>query len=437
MHGNGTAAGLDDGRQMDGTYCSCRIATKVVFVAMSMTYSFLSVCGCGGTKMSERIDVVGGGGEPNVSTHLGVVGRINLGSFYTPAKYVALVGEWLLQNGIGADWTIADLSSGYGAFFELQSVPGLDRCRYVGNDIDAVAVAKGRAMFPDVEWSVANALCDVSRGKFGFTSEERLVIVGNPPYNDVTSQINNKVKTPAAPIDADIKTRDLGLSFLLAYDKIEASYVAVLHPLSYLIKKSNFNAARRFFSNYAIVEHVVFPSSEFAGTSKLAAFPVIVALYRRVEGNGLSYEQVQSMRFVTTDGRRFSLDGFDYVADSIRKYPHKERYEPEILFYTMRDVNALKRSRTFIKKRIPNAVDVDPALLAYYCYIDCFKEFAEVPYYLGNFNVPFIKDRFHEIESDVVSVSKSLHPEIFGPGLGCSEESLSKVKGYIHDVLSR
>ena len=33
----------------------------------------------------------------NRQSHLGVVGRVNLGSFYTPAKYVELFAEWLTK----------------------------------------------------------------------------------------------------------------------------------------------------------------------------------------------------------------------------------------------------------------------------------------------------------------------------------------------------
>ena len=48
-----------------------------------------------------------------------------LGSFYTPARYVRLVGEWLLRHGVGNGWTIADLSCGSGAFFALEETGGL------------------------------------------------------------------------------------------------------------------------------------------------------------------------------------------------------------------------------------------------------------------------------------------------------------------------
>ena len=120
------------------------------------------------------------------------------------------------------------------------------------------------------------------------------------------------------------------------------------------------------------------------------------------------------MWFKTIEGNKFSLSGFDYVTDEIAKYPAKRRYRPEILFYTLRDINALRRSRTFLTERIPNAVDIEPKKLAYYCYIDCFKRFAEIPYYLGNFNVPFIRDTFQNVEADVIWVAKHAHPEVFG-----------------------
>ena len=369
--------------------------------------------------------------EANVSRHLGIVGRVNLGSFYTPAKYVRLVGEWLLRYRIGKGWTIADLSCGYGAFFELSEIDEFAECRFVGNDIDPVAVGKARELFANVHWSVKNALLDVSRRNFGFADGEKIVIVGNPPYNDVTSQINQRLKSKGMAIDSDLKTRDLGLSSLLAYDKLRVEYAAILHPLSYLIKKANFAAARQFFSNSRLVEHVVFPSREFAGTSKTASFPVIVALYRRDEGRGLSYDDVRNLWFKTTDGDEFSLAGFDYVTDEIDKYPSGRRYEREILFYTMRDVNALKRSRTFIAGRIANAVDVDPDKLAYYCYVDCFKRYAAPPYYLGNFNVPFIRAEFTAISNDVVIISKAGHPEVFGETARPDPQSVARVKAYI------
>ena len=367
----------------------------------------------------------------NVSRHLGVVGRVNLGSFYTPSRYVQLISKWLLSYGIGKGWTIADLSCGYGAFFELADVEGLHECRYVGNDIDHDAIEKARTLFHNVHWSELNVLAEVSRSKFGIGNNEQLVIVGNPPYNDVTSQINQRIKVHQLPIDPDLKTRDLGMSSLLAYNKIAAEYVVVLHPLSYLIKKSNFSAAQKFFANYRLLEHIVFSSQEFAGTSRITAFPVIVAMYKRAEGEGLVYDDVVKMWFHTVEGATFSLSGFDYVTDEVDKYPGKCRYSPEILFYTMRDINALRRSRTFIRERIANAIDVNPEKLEYYCYIDCFKRYAEVPYYLGNFNVPFMRIDFASVSNDVKRIATYNHPEIFGVSCAPDAVAIERVKAYI------
>lgn len=367
----------------------------------------------------------------HISNHLTIEGRVNLGSYYTPAKYVSLVGEWLIRSCVSDGWTIADLSSGYGAFFELSTVPELNRCRYVANDIDPDAVRKGREFFPNVEWQEKNALIEVSREKFGFRRNEPLVIVGNPPYNDTTSQANNHIKSGAVAMDPDIRTRDLGMSSLLLYNKLEADYVAVLHPLSYLIKRANFSATSKFFNNYVMLDHIIFSSSEFTGTSRVSAFPVVVAFYMRREGEGITYEDVKKMRFTTVEGDTFCVSSFDYVTDHISKYPHKERYKPEILFYTMRDINALKRSRTFLSERIANAVDVDVEKLPYYCYVDCFKRFAKVPYWMGNFDVPYRKDLFEEYKDDIVEMSKSWHPEVFGRTESVSKSAEKRVREYV------
>lgn len=371
----------------------------------------------------------------NVSKHLTVAGRVNLGSFYTPAKYVETIGMWLKNYEINDGWVIADISCGYGAFFELAEDRELSNCKFIGNDIDGKAVAKAREMFPFVRFFELNALENVSRERFGMKDSEKIVIVGNPPYNDITSQINQDIKTNNLLIDEDIKTRDLGMSSLLAYNKLKADYVAVLHPLSYLIKKANFKALRNFFGNYSLVEHVIFSSQEFAGTSKIAGFPIVVALYKRTPNKGLTYEDILEHQFKTVEGDTFTLGGFDYVTDLVKKYPHKIRYEKEILFYTMRDINALNRSRTFLKDRIANAIDVNPKELAYYCYIDCFKRYAKVPYWMGNFNVPFDKKNFGEIAKDVIADACYHHQDVFGKSQPPQETAIKRIKTYINEVI--
>ena len=257
--------------------------------------------------------------------HLNAQERILQGSFYTPAKYVQLVGEWLREHGLTSDCAILDPSCGYGAFFDLATQ--FPENRFIGNDIDEAAVSQVASQFPKVKTFRKNALAGVSREMYDISTDETLVIVGNPPYNDTTSQYQGKLKQTTKPLmDADVKSRDLGLSSLLAYNKLKADYVAILHPLAYLVKKANFQAAGAFFTNYQLLHHVVFSSQEFAGTSKAAGFPVIVGFYERLPNYGLGYDDVRQMNFTTVEGKSFSLGQFRYASEFVRKYPSHQHY---------------------------------------------------------------------------------------------------------------
>lgn len=362
--------------------------------------------------------------------HLSYTNQVNYGSYYTPKKYVDLVKMWMHEYGINGQYTIMDPSCGYGAFFQLKEE--YEDNRYIGNDIDKFAIDKAKEYFPFVEYFNSNIFVNVSRKKYNIKESEKLIIVGNPPYNDVTSQIHQSIKTSQIEMDEDVKTRDYGMTSLLVYNKLKADYVIVLHPLSYLIKKANFNSAIGFYKNYKLLEHIIFNSQEFENTSKTMGFPIIVGMYQRNEENGLCYNDILSYQFRTIEGNSFIINDRDYVCKYISKYPVKNRYNPEILFYTLRDINALKRSRTFIKNRENNAVDVNPEKLSYYCYIDCFKEFATVPYFMGNFDIPFMLKDFELIKNDVINISMSLHKDIFGNQYTQpTNDSIERVKKYI------
>lgn len=367
--------------------------------------------------------------------HLNRSQIINQGSFYTPKKFVELAGGWIKEFMHDPSYVFLDSSCGYGAFLQLHDL--FIENRFIGNDIDEHAISTAATVYPDISFFCQNALTQVARDAFGISDDDPLIIIGNPPYNDITSQSGQKIKRGNdIKIDNDIKSRDLGISSLNSYDKLKADYACILHPLSYLIKKANFKSASKFFNNYKIEKNIVFPNSEFANTSKTVSFPVVMALYRRHEGNGVTFDKVKNIVFNTADGSSFSTNCWDYVGDYIRKYPGNIRYDQEILFYTLRDVNALKRSRTFITKRIANAIDVDPQMLAYYCYIDCFKRYANAPYYLGNFDIPFIKEEFSSVSESVTKISKHNHPEVFGNSDAPTDAEIDSVIKYINKVTS-
>lgn len=346
----------------------------------------------------------------------------NLGCFYTPDKFVDVLLDMVKKEINTKDWTIADTSCGYGSMFASKKI--LAKRKILG-DIDEIAIDTARQNFGDtVESFVQNALLDVKRENYKIAHDEKLILIGNPPYNDTTSQVKNDVKkSKPVLIDPDIKTRDLGISFMLSFNKLKADYVAVLHPLSYLIKKANFQLMSPFLKNYSIKHSVVISSQEFQSTSRIKGFPIVIALYKR--GGETTFDDVMTRDWQTFCGKKFNLDK-TYIGDIIKKYPSKlpQDVASPVLFWTMRDINALNRSRTFLTKMCDNAIIIDKSKFEYYCYVDVFKEYiSQVPYFYGNSDIFILPDEFEEIKHHFVARSMEKHPH------------LGKSSGYDRSVL--
>jgi hypothetical protein len=343
--------------------------------------------------------------------HLSHKKQVDLGSFYTPKPIVDLAYAILKRNVRGLEnWTVFDSSCGYGSF-----LVGDDGKRKIGADVDENALNEAKSKTKDVQFYKANSLQNIARQNYGIATDEKLIIIGNPPYNDATSMIRQKTKDKSVQnqIDQDVKTRDLGMSFLLSYDKLHADYICVLHPLSYLIKKANFASLKSFTENYKLIDGTVISSHEFSDTSRGTAFPIIIALYKR--GEKMDYDFIKKYRFKTKEGTAFSLDDFDTIANYIPKYPNKNSIssanKPVAKFYTIRDINALKRNRTFIDNDMANTVYVAMDKLPYYCYVDIFKKYADrLPYYFGNCDVIIDNSEFEKIKDCFVSESARLNP---------------------------
>jgi DNA modification methylase len=373
--------------------------------------------------------------------HLTYKDKTNLGSFYTPNHLVVKVYELVNNHNILSDIdVILEPSCGYGAFFNVQTQ---NEIRFIGADIDKESLNVAQQEHPEVEFLCVNALHNVSRKNYGIKDNEKILIVGNPPYNDKTSHIKNDVKEETSyPVDTDLQTRDIGLSSLLAYAKLQPEYIAVLHPLSYLIKKTNFGILRRLTSKYKLLDALVFSSQEFPDTSRDTGFPLLIALYQK-DRNGMEYAALENYRFPTLEGNYFSLKQFDYIDNYISKYPGKFK-QPNFngyLFYTLRDINALKRSRTFIKEDIPNAIQIQPDKLPYYHYVDVFKDTIEtLPYYMGNMSIPIANKMFLAIQEEFVLLSKIKHPALF-PVEKVSKERIAaakqKVDFYFRQLFNR
>ncbi len=340
--------------------------------------------------------------------HLEYQDRVNLGSYYTPPIFVELAWKFI-ETHIDSKTTVIDSACGYGDFLNNKG-----QFQTIGCDIDETAIEKATKNTNNVQFFQTNSLGNVSRQKFGISQNtSRLIVVGNPPYNDKTSLFRQKIKRTDFEVDDDLVSRDLGISFLRSYNKLEADIICVLHPLSYLIKSANFKQLKGFAENYKLVDGILISSGEFPESKKLTPFPIIIALYKR-DTLGMEYSYIRSFPFRIFDGHRFCLNDFDYIPNYIRKYPTKQGQpipDDSLFFWTMRDINALKRNRTFVTKYSSNTIVIDKRKLDYYTYVDVFKRnLYRLPFYFGNCDVPIDDILFKQYKHYFISDAIRQHP---------------------------
>ncbi|PAF43048.1 N-6 DNA methylase [Helicobacter sp. 11S03491-1] len=348
-------------------------------------------------------------------SHLNQEQAVNLGSFYTPSYIVAIVYDMLFkqishQKADTKDFVLLDSSCGYGSFLETP----LNFCAKIGSDIDEQAIEIAKNNFKNLKnpplFLTTNSLCNLKREKFHIKKSDKLIIVGNPPYNDKTSIIKNHIKTQKGfMIDPIFKHRDLGISFLLSFAHLQADFICVLHPLSYLIKESNFKSMKEFYKNYTLIDSLLISSEVFCPNSS-SFFPILIGLYKKNAG-GMDYDYIKNYTFKTIQNKSFRLSDFDFIAKYIDKYPNKKRIllsQKVAMFYTMRDINALRRSRTFITKDCANAIYIPKSKYSLYCFVDVFKQILKhVPYYLGNCDVMIDYEEFLKLEHAFIESSQT------------------------------
>ena len=330
--------------------------------------------------------------------HLTKKEAINLGSFYTPKRLVDIAYSLLDRaNAINKNSIFLDTSCGYGDFFA-------DNFNSIGSDIDEQALAR---VSKNVKTFHRNALISPSRNAYGIKESDSLIIIGNPPYNDKTSLVSRSSKDSVVEIDQDLKHRDLGISFLRSYVKLKPKYVCVVHPLSYLIKETNFKALKAFKDSYRLIDNLIVSSQEF-NTKASSYFPVIIASYEQ-NTMGMDYSFIKECEFKASDGAGFRLSSFDFIGNYISKYPNaKGEGKPVAYFYPMRDINALKRNKTFVGEPSDKMVPIYADKLKYYYYVHHFKRYADkLPYYFGNLDVFIDNDAFLKIENAFMTLEDS------------------------------
>ena len=343
--------------------------------------------------------------------HLGYESRVNLGSYYTPPEIVGTAWE-MIAPYLRSQTIVVDSACGYGDFLKNSR-----QATTIGCDIDETAIGVAKKQNDGVRFFQTNALCDVSRAKFGIPEKSDLIVVGNPPYNDKTSLIRQSIKSVDFKIDEDLACRDLGISFLRSYNKLEADLICVLHPLSYLIKPTNFRLLKDFATNYRLIDGLLISSWEFPESAKHTPFPIVLALYER-DTQGMAYDFIRAFRFRIDGKSDFGLSDFDYIVGYVDKYPKKRPtadyslFSDDLLFFwTMRDINALKRNRTFVENYSTNTIVIDKQKLDYYAYIDVFKRnLHRLPFYFGNCDVLINDELFRQYKSAFISDTVRHHP---------------------------
>lgn len=309
----------------------------------------------------------------NKADHLPKSKRIQLGSYYTPKKLVNRVHSFIqpyLQNK-KKEIVIFDSAGGCGAFLE-----DFTKYDYRIADCDTEACQFLKQSFDINKIFCTNSLIDVSRNKYSIPSSAFLIMIGNPPYNDTTSEFKNGEKGRNI-CDEDLFDRDLGISFLKSYSKLEADLVCVLHPLSYLIKQSNFKRLHYFKDNYQLIKADIFSSALFSGTGS-GKFPILVALYEKNQ-TGMTFDYIRSFRFNILDSdKTFVLSNYQTTDGYIHKYPPRKNDIKKsplgLYYYTFRDLNSLKKNTSFMLKEHYNGIVINLENFYKYAYLYSLKK---------------------------------------------------------------
>lgn len=322
--------------------------------------------------------------QVHLAEHLPKNERIQMGSYYTPKELVNRVHEFIqpyLDNK--KNIVIFDSAGGCGAF--LVSLEHYDY-RIADRDLDACKFLKQH--FEQDNVFHTNSLTEVERYKYHIGPSAFLIMIGNPPYNDTTSEFKHGEKGQNI-CDNDLYDRDLGVSFLKSYHKLKADVVCVLHPLSYLIKETNFKRLRDFKDNYRLVKGEMFSSALFHGTGT-EKFPILVALYEK-SPSGMTFDYIRQFHFdILNSKKKFVLSEYNTTDGYINKYPPRKNDIKDspmgLYYYSFRDFNSLKKNASFIVQKHPNGIVVTLENFYKYTYLYALKNLfkPEDPWLYGN-----------------------------------------------------
>lgn len=298
--------------------------------------------------------------------------RAGLGKYYTPLSLVTLL-RTMIQPMLDENPNAVVFDPAVGLAGILSA---FEDHRTVAADVDATIVGALHDLgYTDVHHG--NSLEGVCRKKFGIEEGVALAVVTNPPFNG-----SNRIEQVGGE-SSEFKTKDVGLSFLLASAKLQPKAICVLHPLSYLAKQSNFKQLTGLTSHYRLAKAIIVSSAEFGSALAKTPFPVIAALY--VPGS-MTYEDVRNFAFEIFDansgsmldtGKRLILANVTTTDGIINKYPPRkaapQHSDIDLYHYNFRDANFLMNKGGLSCSRSDSAIPVQYAQLGHYAYLNCLK----------------------------------------------------------------
>jgi len=321
--------------------------------------------------------------------------RTELGAYYTPDNIVEL-GKRELEALLGSlkEYVILDPACGCGSFlfknWNAKKVIGAD---IDPNVVEIISFLTTILKKSNIKVIYTNSLCKADREKFGIEEKEKLIVVGNPPYNDKTSKNKRNVKRKIQElecIDEELKKKDIGMSFFELCVKLKAEAVCLVHPFSYFIKKRNYDQLANFFAHYRLMVSYVFSSNVF--NTRRIPFPMAISVFlRNIAGSSWEFLQRFPYKILNTNmiiipERIETCDGY------IDKYGKKECFsETGLFFFNFRDINSLIANGAFSENtNCRDYIPIKKKDLYKYAYLNSLKHHwkpkEDLSYVFGNFS---------------------------------------------------
>ena len=135
------------------------------------------------------------------------------------------------------------------------------------------------------------------------------------------------------------------------------------------------------------------------------------------------------------------MNRYRFINAYVDKYPKKNAvvHDDSLFFWPLRDINALKRNRTFVRNYTSNAIVINKNKLDYYIYVDVFKRnLWRIPYYFGNCDVMIKDNEYQRYKDAFLADAIKHHPYLkrhLPHAAPCSDATNNAIDAYFSALL--